>query len=485
MTATSESKSSQIRATLDYPVIDTDGHLIEFLPLFLDYLKEVGGAEMAGRFEKESVGDNLNRPTAWHRMSKEERRDQRAWRPVWWIKPTLNTLDRATAMLPRLLRERMDEMGLDFSVLYPTMGLVFLREDQEDLRRAGCRALNRMHADLYREHAQRMTPVAAVPAYTPQEAIEEAEYAVNELGLKAIMISGNVRRPVPAVLREAPRLAHHALWLDHLALDSDHDYDPLWAKCMELKVAVTSHGNLHGMAPRTSLSSYVYNHIGKFASAGDAFCKALFLGGVTRRFPELHFAFLEGGVAWACSLFSDLIGHWEKRNLEALDKINPASLDLDMLEELFQRYGGPIIEGRQDSLRGCLESYREDHEDPASIDEWAACEIARKEDIHGLFARNFYFGCEADDPTNAWAFKGPPEMRLKAMFGSDIGHWDVPDMSGVLQEAYELVEHGHIDEAAFKQFVFANPAMLHAGMNPDFFKGTLAEDAVAGLLAEA
>ena len=56
MTAASESKSSQIRATLDYPVIDTDGHLIEFLPLFLDYLKEVGGAEMAGRFEKESVG---------------------------------------------------------------------------------------------------------------------------------------------------------------------------------------------------------------------------------------------------------------------------------------------------------------------------------------------------------------------------------------------------------------------------------------------
>ena len=241
MPSPSESRSARIRASLDYPVIDTDGHVIEFLPLFLDYLKEEGGAEMAQRFEREAVGDNLNRPTTWHRLTPEERRDQRAWRPVWWIKPTQNTLDRATAMLPRLLAERMDEMGLDFSVLYPTVGLVFLREDSAELRQAACRAVNRMHADLFREHARRMTPVAAIPAYTPQEAIAELDYAVGELGLKAVMISGNVRRPVPAVEREAPALAKHALWLEHLALDSDHDYDPLWAKCMELKVAMTSH----------------------------------------------------------------------------------------------------------------------------------------------------------------------------------------------------------------------------------------------------
>ena len=31
---------------------------------------------------------------------------------------------------------------------------------------------------------------------------------------------------------------------------------------------------------------------------GEAVCKALFMGGVTRRFPALKFAFLEGGVGW-------------------------------------------------------------------------------------------------------------------------------------------------------------------------------------------
>ena len=62
----------------------------------------------------------------------------------------------------------------------------------------------------------------------------------------------------------------------------------------------------------------MYNHIGHFAAAGETFCKALFLGSVTRRFPDLKFAFLECGVGWACTLYSDLLGHWEKRNVRAL-----------------------------------------------------------------------------------------------------------------------------------------------------------------------
>ena len=35
--------------------------------------------------------------------------------------------------------------------------------------------------------------------------------------------------------------------------------------------------------------------------------------------------------------------------------------------------------------------------------------------------------------------------RLNALFSSDIGHFDVPDMTEVVPEAYELVEHGLLD----------------------------------------
>ena len=46
-----------------------------------------------------------------------------------------------------------------------------------------------------------------------------------------------------------------------------------------------------GWGSRTSISNYMYNHIGHFATAGEALCKALFMSGVTRRFPILKFAF--------------------------------------------------------------------------------------------------------------------------------------------------------------------------------------------------
>ena len=57
----------------------------------------------------------------------------------------------------------------------------------------------------------------------------------------------------------------------------------------------------------------MYNHLGHLGEGHTALAKSLFMGGVTRRFPDLPFAFLEGGVAWAVSLYSDLIGHWDKR----------------------------------------------------------------------------------------------------------------------------------------------------------------------------
>jgi hypothetical protein len=57
-------------------------------------------------------------------------------------------------------------------------------------------------------------------------------------------------------------------------------------------------------------------------------------------------------------------------------------------------------------------------------------------------------------------------------------------MSKVLEEAYEMVEHGAIGADDFRRFAFANTARLWAGMNPEFFKGTAVERDVARLLVE-
>jgi predicted TIM-barrel fold metal-dependent hydrolase len=483
MFKTETSKSAAIRARLTHPVIDADGHSIEFEPAVLDHMKQVGGPELVERFT--AWGNHgLFR---WYRASPEERSDQRIPRITWWGMPTKNTLDRATASLPRLFYERLDEIGIDFSVLYPTFGLPVPHIEDEELRRSACRAFNSFYAETYREFADRLCPAALIPMHTPEEAIEELQYAVQVLGLKAVMCAGFVRRPIAAVAREFPGATRSAVWLDTFGLDSAYDYDPFWAKCTELGIAPAFHSSGFGWGARTSPSNYIYNHIGMFAAAGEALCKSLFLGGVTRRFPRLKFGFLEGGVSWACNLYADLFGHWEKRNRRSLENYNPALLDRDLMVELYQRYGGKMVEGRLGQLDRVLGLLASPQEEPAMLDEWAACQIERPEDIRDLFVPHFYFGCEADDPLNALAFNTKLNCfgaRLNVLFGSDISHWDVPDIREVVEEAYELVEKELITDEDLKDFVFGYPVSFYATLNQDFFKGTVVEGEVDKHLAQ-
>jgi hypothetical protein len=108
-------------------------------------------------------------------------------------------------------------------------------------------------------------------------------------------------------------------------------------------------------------------------------------------------------------------------------------------------------------------------EDPAVIDEFEESQITNVDDVVRIFSEQFYFGCEADDPMNALAFDrelNPHGTRLNAIFASDIGNWDVPDMREVLPEAWELVEDGHLDEADFREFTFGNAARMLTSANP-------------------
>jgi predicted TIM-barrel fold metal-dependent hydrolase len=478
---TETSESAEIRARLNHPVIDSDGHMLEFEPAIIDSLKKVGGESLVKKFQS-WANENL---FSWYKMSPEERLDKRPTRLTWWGIPTKNTLDRATASIPRLLYERLDFFGLDFAVIYPTFGLPVPHIEDDELRQGTSRAFNEYYAEAYREYSDRLTPSAIIPMHTPEEAIAELEHAVKNLGLKAIVCAGHVRRPIPAVAREYPGAARQAFWLDTYGLDSAYDYDKFWAKCVELKVAPTFHSSSMGWGSRTSPSNYMYNHIGMFGAAGEALCKSLFMGGVTRRFPQLKFGFLEGGVGWACGLYADLIGHWDKRNPKSLENLRPENLDQKLLFELYRKYGGSLVEGKLEEYekRAVLNSRVED---PAMLDEFAACKIERPEDIRDLFVPSFYFGCEADDPLNAWAFDkkvNPFGAQLKVLFGSDIGHWDVPDIVEVVEEAYELVEKEVITEANLKDFVFTNPVSFYAGLNPDFFKGTVVESEAKKQLA--
>lgn len=485
---TGNSKSAKIRAQLKHPVIDADGHWLEPVPIFLDFLEQGAGPAMVDRFR-----ENKRREDAWYGMSAEERMTRRLRRPTWWGEPA-ETLDKATAMVPGLMYERLDEFGIDFAVVYTTLGLVQGSLPDEELRRAVCRALNRMNAELFAPFADRMTPVAAIPMFTPDEAIDELRHAIGELGMKAIMIANHVRRPLNPGSTDASATGGYypsgGFYVDTLAMESPYDYDPFWQACVDAKVAVTSHSSSMGWEGRASVNNFTYNHIGHFAGASHAFAKALVFGGVLQRFPSLRFGMLEGGVAWACNLLADMIGHWEKRHDAAMRaNLSPANIDTARLAELLTRYGGDTYAGKIDDIVAGPSTLKpfysaetlasREYETGLPVDDFAAADIQCAKDLQALFRERFFFGCEADDPTAAWAYDR--KMRLNPMFSSDIGHFDVIDMSEVLEEAYELVEDGDLNEGEFRSFTFENAARLHTALNPDFFEGTVVATAVESI----
>ncbi|HEY3833378.1 MAG TPA: amidohydrolase family protein [Acidimicrobiia bacterium] len=461
-------KASEIRAGLSHPIVDADGHFVEVAPLInaemLTYLEEMGGPEVRDRYIEDTGLTDTSTVLAGHSGAVGA-----GWKamPSWWGWATENTLDRATAHLPALLYERLDEFGIDFTILYPSMTLAYLEVADDEMIGLRCRAANRALANLFAGYRDRTTVGALIPMLNPALAIEELEYAVHELGFKTAVFAGHARRAIGG----------DAYRLDTFGVDSAFDYDPLWAKCVELGIAPVFHSSLQGHRVTRSATSYVYNHVGGLAASHESLCKSLFLSGVTHRFPTLRFGFLEGGVAWACSLLGDLMGHWEKRNAHAITALDPDRLDVAALLALFERYGDARVHAGIDELRAY---FSRPSARPEQLDEFAAAALDSVADLCGRFVPNFYFGCEADDRLVTWAFAenvNAGGSRLRPIFGSDISHWDVPDMTEPVAEAYELVEHDLIGQAEFRELMFLNPVRLHAGMNPDFFAGTVCEAA--------
>src|SRR5436190_22692313 len=101
-------------------------------------------------------------------------------------------------MMPRLLYERLPEIGSDFAVIYPTAGLRVPRIGDDATRRAVIRAHNIVTAEYFRDLSDRMTPAAIIPMHTPEEAIAELEYVTRELGAKVGMFGSGMSRRVPS-----------------------------------------------------------------------------------------------------------------------------------------------------------------------------------------------------------------------------------------------------------------------------------------------
>ena len=189
MTGHAHQTPAEIRASLKHPVIDGDGHWVEYDPVFAEKMRKVGGDKAAEGFlaAMGATKTALNMPV-------EERRRRRVAMPGFWTRQTGNTLDRATAMMPRLFYDRMDEFGADFAIVYPTAGLRLPRIKDDETRRAVIRAYNVVSAEYFEKLSDRMTPAAIIPMHHPEEAIAKTGICHQTTWLQG----WDVRQRVPA-----------------------------------------------------------------------------------------------------------------------------------------------------------------------------------------------------------------------------------------------------------------------------------------------
>ena len=83
---------AEIRGKLGHPIIDGDGHWVEYDPVFAEQMRKVGGDKAADGFLAAMAATK----TALD-MGSAERKRRRVAMPGFWTRQTGNTLDRATA----------------------------------------------------------------------------------------------------------------------------------------------------------------------------------------------------------------------------------------------------------------------------------------------------------------------------------------------------------------------------------------------------
>ncbi|MFP8871358.1 MAG: amidohydrolase, partial [Myxococcota bacterium] len=265
--STPEQTASEIRGSLDHPVVDADGHIVEYWPELDRYMKAEGIDAGIAAFMQSA---NFDGSPPWQRMSPEDRERKRAFRSPWWGFPN-DARDLASASAPALLHSRLDELGIDLAICYPSIGLNFSAQRDETLRRKAARAYNRYVHDQFEGLGDRLIPVAVIPTNDPNEAIDEIDFATEELGLRAVVLGS-------FAARRFEDGNENAFWIDGLGLDSIHDYDPLWQRLVDKGLLASFHSGSMGWSGRRSTTNFSYNHMGNFAGANEATAKSMFFG---------------------------------------------------------------------------------------------------------------------------------------------------------------------------------------------------------------
>ena len=184
---------------------------------------------------------------------------------------------------PHIYQEAMDASGIDYMVIYPTVGLFSTAIPSLDAPTAAAirRAYNNWLYDFCREAGGRVFGAASIDLRDPEEAIREARRCVKDLGFKAVHIN-----PTP--------VGEYRIY--------DAYYDRLWAEIADLDLPVGIHvgaGNPCDVMLYHYLPGLQLTQVTVAFTIGNMLTSAAFImGGVLERHPKLRLVHLESGAGW-------------------------------------------------------------------------------------------------------------------------------------------------------------------------------------------
>ena len=219
-----------------------------------------------------------------------------------------------------------DAQGITAGVVFPTIGILPVPSEDEDLKSAYCRAYNRWQAEFASAAPDRILPIASLNFGDPAEAARELDACLAS-GFRGIFLppeTVGLRRP------------------------GDAAFDPIWARCAEANIPACMHvivrfggaglpfQTWHETSPGL-LFGFALTAPGQLIPT----LSTMVLDGVFDRHPNLKVVCVEAGCGWAPFV-------------------------IDRLDDKFGRLGGvvgsPLKEKPSDYLRRNVWYVAEPHE---------------------------------------------------------------------------------------------------------------------------
>lgn len=317
-------------------IIDGDGHFFETEEIFEKYM-EPGLRNYRPRLLTDEEGHNfwiVDGQTAYKRPT-----IKGAGAPGTAAPPgrALQSARRASPGSQTLtnLQERLEDLDrelIDVQFIYPSFLLHVNAWPDGILAMGVCRAYNTWLAEACNKAPDRLKAVGVVSLQDAQGAAKELS-RLRDLGVNAVMINGTAG---------AKRLDHP-------------DHEVFFAQADRLKIPVAVHFSLQFPVVDKLFEHHFPNRVLAGILPIMAGLTSVLCSGLLDRYPNLKFAFLEGGISWVPAHVERMDDHFENPRYGARDLIRHPPSDYLKTGRIF--FG---CEGNEPFLGRVVEEVGED-----------------------------------------------------------------------------------------------------------------------------